>query len=92
VHIEAEKHEAATKGYGRGRLVEEAGSGVVIELKDSYYVLTNRHVIKDAQLNDIKIRSSDGNIINPAKVWSIRTRHRRDEHQRTASGRRPVGQ
>jgi len=42
----------------------------VIELKDSYYVLTNRHVIKDAQLNDIKIRSSDGNIINPAKVWS----------------------
>jgi serine protease Do len=70
VHIEAEKHEAATKGYGHGRLVEEAGSGVVIELKEAFYVLTNRHVIKDAQLHDIKIRSADGNIVNPAKVWS----------------------
>ncbi|HEY5311659.1 MAG TPA: trypsin-like peptidase domain-containing protein [Pirellulales bacterium] len=69
VHIEAEKHEAA-KGYSRGRTVEEAGSGVVIELKDSFYVLTNRHVIRDAQLHDIKIRMSDGQVVPPTHVWA----------------------
>ncbi|HEX4148321.1 MAG TPA: trypsin-like peptidase domain-containing protein [Pirellulales bacterium] len=69
VHIEAEKHEPA-KGYGRGRLVEEAGSGVVIELKDSFYVLTNRHVIRDAQLQDIKIRMADGHVAPPVRVWA----------------------
>ncbi|HWC89693.1 MAG TPA: S1C family serine protease, partial [Pirellulales bacterium] len=69
VHIEAEKHEAA-KGYSRGRTVEEAGSGVVIELKDSFYVLTNRHVIRDAQLQDIKIRMADGQVAPPTHVWA----------------------
>lgn len=69
VHIEAEKHEAA-KGYGRGRVVEEAGSGVVIELKDSFYVLTNRHVIRDAQLHDIKIQMADGHVFPPTHVWA----------------------
>jgi serine protease Do len=69
VHIEAEKHEPP-KGYGRGRLVEEAGSGVVIELKDTFYVLTNRHVIRDAQLHDIKIRTADGHVSVPTRVWA----------------------
>ncbi len=62
VHIEAEKNEAGGRGYAKNRLVEEAGSGVVIELKNSFYVLTNRHVIKDAQLSDIEIRFADGRI------------------------------
>jgi serine protease Do len=70
VHIEAEKRDTAARGYSRSRLIEEAGSGVVITLKDNHYVLTNRHVIKDAQLQDIKVRLADGRVISPTKVWS----------------------
>ncbi len=70
VHIEAEKNETAAKGYARNKRVEEAGSGVVVELKDKYYVLTNRHVIRDAQLADIKILFADDRTISPTKVWS----------------------
>lgn len=67
VHIEAEKRDAG-KGYSRNRLVEEAGSGVIIELKSGFYVLTNRHVIKDAQLKDIEIRFDDGRVTSPTRV------------------------
>jgi serine protease Do len=69
VHIEAEKRDVPTR-TGRGRLVEEAGSGAVIEIKNNFYVLTNRHVIKDAQLADIKVRLSDGRVMAPTKVWA----------------------
>src|SRR5205085_1847068 len=44
VHIEAEVRETATRKYGGKQSVQEAGSGVVIELKKTFYVLTNRHV------------------------------------------------
>jgi serine protease Do len=71
VHIEAEKRDTVAKGYGRGtRLVEEAGSGVIIELKSNFYVLTNRHVIQDAQLKDITIRCDDSRLVSPRQVWS----------------------
>jgi serine protease Do len=69
VHIKAEKDErSATRRSPRDK-IEEAGSGVVIELKDSHYVLTNRHVIKDARLKDITIGLADGREIHPTKVW-----------------------
>lgn len=71
VHIEAEKSEV--DGFrGRRNSVEEAGSGVLIEMSSKTYVLTNRHVIADAELKDIKIRLNDGRQITPAKVWSDR--------------------
>jgi serine protease Do len=72
VHIEAEKTETDTFRPGRKSSVEEAGSGVIIEMSDKFYVLTNRHVIADAELRSIKIRLADGRVINPAKVWSDR--------------------
>ena len=68
VHIEAEVRETG-KQFGK-RTVQEAGSGVVVELKKQFYVLTNRHVIKDAKLANIKLRLADGRVINPVKVWS----------------------
>ena len=66
VHIEAYRGE---KRDNKGR-VEEAGSGVVITLNERHYVITNRHVIKDATSNNIKIKLADGRLIYPTKVWS----------------------
>jgi serine protease Do len=70
VHIDARKMEA-TSG-GRSRRVEETGSGAVISLDDRFYVLTNRHVVKDAAYTDIKIVLEDGRILNPTRVWDDR--------------------
>ena len=69
VHIEAKRSEGG-RVYGKTRTVEEAGSGVIIELDRKYYVLTNRHVIRDAALRDINIGLSDGRTIHPEKVWA----------------------
>jgi len=65
VHIDAEK-----SLYGRKSDVEEAGSGFIVKLGDGYYVITNRHVIKNSNLRDIKIRLADGRVVNPNKTWS----------------------
>jgi serine protease Do len=70
VHIEAEVKETQSRKYGGKQSVQEAGSGVVIELKKSFYILTNRHVIKDARMPDIKIRTDDGRSLIPTRVWS----------------------
>ncbi|MFV1964035.1 MAG: S1C family serine protease [Pirellulaceae bacterium] len=65
VHIEAEK---SLPSLHRQRH-EEAGSGVIIELGARKYVLTNRHVIRDAALPDIRIQLADGHTIHPTHVW-----------------------
>jgi serine protease Do len=65
VHIDADK-----SLYGRRSDVEEAGSGFVVKFGDRPYVITNRHVIKNATLGDIRIRLTDGRVLNPTKVWS----------------------
>ncbi|MBW3597785.1 MAG: trypsin-like peptidase domain-containing protein [Planctomycetes bacterium] len=70
VHIDARKVEST--GAGRSRRVEETGSGVVITLDERFYVLTNRHVVKDAPNGDIKIILDDGRILNPTRVWDDR--------------------
>jgi serine protease Do len=69
VHIEAKKSEDTAS---RRRTVEEAGSGVVIESKGRYYVITNRHVVNGAPLKSIKIHLADGRDLNPTQVWSDR--------------------
>jgi serine protease Do len=66
VHIEAKK---TNDGFGR-RAVEEAGSGVVVDLNDKHYVLTNRHVIKHTALGNIHIRLADGREISPVRSWA----------------------
>jgi serine protease Do len=68
VHIEADIPPEAGPEYGRGRHVEEAGSGVIVELRKHLYVLTNCHVVRDAGVDAIKIRLSDGRMIHPQKV------------------------
>jgi serine protease Do len=66
VHIEARKNQ---DGFSRNP-IEEAGSGVVVEYNDANYVLTNRHVIKQATLDNIHIRLASGHIVVPTRVWA----------------------
>jgi serine protease Do len=68
VHIEA-RRDAEGARPARGE-AEEAGSGVIIERRGKYYVLTSRHVIKYSTLAGIGVRLSDGRIIHPRQVWS----------------------
>ncbi len=70
VHLDAEVVESGRNG-GK-RTVQEAGSGVIIELQQKTYVVTNRHVIKDASLANITIRFSDGNAAHPTQLWADR--------------------
>ncbi|MDE0735767.1 MAG: S1C family serine protease, partial [Pirellulaceae bacterium] len=67
VHIEVQKNTDS-----RTLAQEEAGSGMIIQLKKKYYILTNRHVIKDAELQNIHIRLSDSRRIHPRQVWEDR--------------------
>ena len=69
VHIEAQRSEGS-RVYGRSRTVEEAGSGAIFELSGKYFVLTNRHVVRDAAMKDINIGLADGRLIHPEKVWA----------------------
>lgn len=66
VHIEAEV--ASDSQYGGSRHREETGSGVIIEFKGKNYVLTNRHVIREAVPGAIRIKLADGRVIQPTKV------------------------
>jgi serine protease Do len=72
VHIEA-THDGLSTGTfsARGR-TEEAGSGVLVELGDKMYILTNRHVIRETVAGNIKVKLDDGRIINPVRTWSDR--------------------
>ena len=74
VHIEAEKTDQSSIRVGRRSQVEEAGSGFIIKLGSQFYVVTNRHVIKNAATRDIKIKLADGRVVNPLRDWGIATR------------------
>jgi serine protease Do len=50
------------------RGLEEHGSGVIIESGGNYYVLTNRHVIREAAPAAINVDLADGRRIHPQKV------------------------
>lgn len=71
VHIEASKQIASNTRTGR-KPVEEAGSGIVIEVDSKLYILTNRHVIDEAPLGNIAIKFWDRSVLHPTTVWSDR--------------------
>jgi serine protease Do len=66
VHIEAKK----TPDALRRKAVEEAGSGVIVGYNDKFYVLTNRHVIKHASLDNIRIALHTGEVVLPNRIWA----------------------
>ncbi len=70
VHIDTTKSDRTSARFGGSGMVEEAGSGVVIEFKGKYYILTNRHVIRGASESNISIRLADGREIHPQEKWS----------------------
>jgi len=69
VHIDAKKRTPGSR-VGGARFVEEAGSGIIIESGGRYYVITNRHVVKDADLERIMIRLDDGRELTPQTIAS----------------------
>ena len=69
VHIEATKTSDPGKGFASSR-IEEAGAGVVISLRGSAYVLTNRHVIYPASVSSIRMKMDDGRRLRPLEVWT----------------------
>jgi len=68
VHIDATKPLARPRG---GKTTEdEAGSGVIAQVSGVTVVITNRHVINRATLDDITIRLDDGREVHPRRLWS----------------------
>ncbi|RCS49508.1 PDZ domain-containing protein [Bremerella cremea] len=70
VHIETTT--ANQSGYASSNQVDEAGAGVIFQHNNSYFVLTNRHVINQAPLERIKIYLEDGREIKPKRVLTDR--------------------
>jgi len=67
VHIEADKSDASGR-VRRG--VEEAGSGYIVELGGKTCVLTNRHVVRESTVENIRIKIADGRMIKPRTMWA----------------------
>ena len=75
-HIEARKEQksSATSRRDDSRrpvIVEEAGSGVVIEYGRRYYVITNYHVIENCRPRDVRIEI-DGRLHYPSRLFHDR--------------------
>jgi serine protease Do len=68
VHIDS-VHKDVAGHYGRHQ-EEDAGSGTIIEYNDKYYVLTNRHVVKDSNDEGITIKLSDGRELHPTRIMA----------------------
>lgn len=72
VHIEAMK---TVSSSGASQTIEEAGAGVLFRLPEfegRVFVLTNRHVIRDAASEKIRVQLADGRFFHPTQVWSDR--------------------
>ncbi|MDX1964601.1 MAG: trypsin-like peptidase domain-containing protein [Pirellulales bacterium] len=67
VHIDADKVDS---GGNVRRGIEEAGSGSIVELENKLCVITNRHVVIESSVSNIRIKLQDGRIINPRTMWS----------------------
>jgi serine protease Do len=66
VHIESKP----LPQYEGSMRIEEAGSGVIVQLNGQFYVLTNRHVIRHSSPERIEIHLADGRVFNPKRIWS----------------------
>ena len=72
-HIEAKKRPKQTNQASsikrRPVVIEESGSGVVIQYRGRFYVVTNFHVIEDAAAADIQVEIG-GKLFFPT-AWSM---------------------
>lgn len=68
VHIEAKKTQADSNGdSSKSPVVEEAGSGVVLEHQNQKFVITNFHVVENSEIMDIRIEA-DGKVMYPSRI------------------------
>src|SRR5262245_5955051 len=69
VAVEAVKP-ARSVSDSKGKAVEESGSGLIVKAdgRPGYIVITNNHVISQAQNNQITISAADGRIFRPTQV------------------------
>jgi len=68
VHIDATKPLARPRA---GKTTEgEAGSGVIARIAGLDVVITNRHVVNGAALEDIVIRFDDSREVSPQRLWA----------------------
>jgi serine protease Do len=67
VYIEADVPQR-TLAHNLDRHVEEKGSGVIIQWKGRFYVLTARHVFRNAPADGIRIDLADGRRLHPQRV------------------------
>ncbi len=68
VHIDATKR--LPRPRGARTTEDEAGSGVITEVAGRTVVITNRHVVEGAELDDVVIRLDDGRELMPRRSWS----------------------
>jgi len=68
VHIDTKKPALRPKNGKASE--EEAGSGVIAEVSGRTVVITNRHVINRAELDNITIRLDDARELTPRRLWS----------------------
>lgn len=68
VHIEAQVPPRRALQAGSARPVEETGSGILVKLGDRLCVLTNRHVVRDAAPDKVRIHLADGRLIQPTEI------------------------
>jgi serine protease Do len=66
VHIQSERRTP------RGKLIEETGSGVIMESSKArgFFVVSNRHVVDETDLRQISIHLHDGRVIHPTQLWT----------------------
>ena len=69
VAVEAIKP-AKTVANGKGKPVEESGSGLVVKVdgRPGFIVITNNHVVAQAQSNQITIHAADDRVFHPTQV------------------------
>lgn len=65
VHIDA-----FATGPDGTEVIDESGSGIIFKIDGQFYVLTNRHVVDRASLEQLKIRTDDGETLKLLKTWS----------------------
>jgi len=68
VHIDTRKPALRPKNGKASE--EEAGSGVIADVAGRTVVITNRHVVNRADLDNITIRLDDAREIRPLRLWS----------------------
>jgi len=67
VHITSDAVKLGSRGE-RIKLHDE-GSGIIVQHRERFFVLTNYHVIKEAQCGNIVIQYTDNRTTNPIHVW-----------------------